>query len=1099
MPRYGFTLAGLLALFVPGHLLPGPAAPPRPRIENLNKLPLAFERNQGQTSSQVKFLAHGQGYTLFLTSGEAVLALHKASAKSGVLRMKLLGADPASDVSGLDEMPAKSNYFIGNDAKKWHTNVPMYAKVKYKSVYSGIDLVYYGNQRQLEYDFVVASGADPRRIQLGVRGARKISRSEDGDLVLAMDAGEIRWHKPVVYQEKGGARQEVAAHYAIKGKNRVAFEVADYDLRRPLFIDPLIYSTYLGGSGTDEGFGVAVDSSGNAYVTGWTGSTNFPTMNPLQPANAGNGDAFVAKLSPAGSALVYSTYLGGSGFELGQGIAVDTSGNAYVTGYTTSTDFPTMNPLQPANGGGADAFVAKLNPTGSALVYSTYLGGSGDDYGSGIAVDNSGNVYVTGNTDSTNFPTMNPFQPDLAGDTNVFVAKLNPTGSALVYSTYLGGSGTDYGNGIAVDSSGNAYVTGTTESTNFPTMNPLQPANATTNGQNAFVAKLDSTGSALIYSTYLGGSSGDEGLAIAADTWGNAYITGYTGPGFPTMNPLQPAFGGGKFGTDAFVTKLNPTGSALVYSTYLGGSENDVGDGIAVDSAGNAYVTGYTQSTDFPTVNPLQPANGGGYSDAFVAELNSTGSALVYSTYLGGTGEDIGWGIAVDGSGNGYVTGITTSTDFPTMNPLQPTYGGSTDAFVVKIIIEPSLAPPDLNFGNQTVGIASASQGSTLNATSAALTVASIDVTGSNSSDFVQTNNCGTSLPVGGSCNITVTFTPSSTGTRTAAVSITDSDPTSPQTLPLSGTGVLPAVTFAPPTGLTFPNQTINTTSPAQNVTLTNTGLGILTVGSIAASGPFAQTNTCGATVNPGASCTLSVTFTPNAIGTLTGSISVTDNAPGSPQALPLSGVGVSPAVTFSPTSLTFPDQTIFMTSAAKNVTLTNTGLGTLTVGSIAASGPFAQTNTCSATVNPGASCTISMTFKPKVKGTLTGSVSVGDNAAGSPQTLPLTGTGTYMKFSPASWAFGTQPVGTHSLPKKIALTNKGSATANIAKISITGADAGDFAQTNTCGQTLASGASCFVTVTFTPTAKGNRTAHVSVVDNGGGSPQTAVLSGAGT
>jgi hypothetical protein len=484
-------LAGLLALFVPSHLLPGPAVPPQPRIENLTKLPLAFEKNRGQTGSKVKFLARGQGYTLFLTSGEAVLALHKASAKSGVLRMKLLGANPASNVSGVDELPGKTNYFIGNDAKRWHTNVPMYAKVKYKSVYSGIDLIYYGNQRQLEYDFVVAPGADPRRIQLGVRGARKISRSEDGDLVLAMDEGEIRWHKPAVYQQKGGAKQEVAAHYVIKGKNRVGFAVADYDLRRPLFIDPVIYSTYLGGSLEDLGAGIAVDSSGNSYVTGWTQSTDFPTMNPLQPANAGGGygDAFVAKLNPTGSALVYSTYLGGSGDDAGWGIAVDNLGNAYVTGNTTSTNFPTMNPLQPAYGGGnGDTFVAKLNPTGSVLLYSTYLGGSGADTGYGVAVDSSGDAYVTGWAGSTDFPTANPLQPANGGAPDAFVTEINTTGSALVYSTYLGGSSGDSGLGIAVDSSGNAYVTGWTTSTDFPTMNPLQPASG--GAFDAFVAKL---------------------------------------------------------------------------------------------------------------------------------------------------------------------------------------------------------------------------------------------------------------------------------------------------------------------------------------------------------------------------------------------------------------------------------------------------------------------------------------------------------------------------------------------------------------------------------------------------------------------------------
>jgi hypothetical protein len=812
-------LAGLLALFVPSHLLPGPAVPPQPRIENLTKLPLAFEKNRGQTGSKVKFLARGQGYTLFLTSGEAVLALHKASAKSGVLRMKLLGANPASNVSGVDELPGKTNYFIGNDAKRWHTNVPMYAKVKYKSVYSGIDLVYYGNQRQLEYDFVVAPGADPRCIQLGVRGARKISRREDGDLVLAMAEGEIRWHKPVVYQGNDGARQEVAARYAIKGKNRVAFEVADYDSRRPLFIDPLVYSTYLGGSGGDDGWAIAVDSSGGAYVAGSTASINFPTMNPLQPNEADGGvdsDAFVAKFNATGSALVYSTYLGGNAADYGNGIAVDSSGNAYVTGYTQSTNFPTVNPLQPTIGGGQgiDAFVAKLNSTGSALVYSTYLGGSGEDIGNGIAVDSSGNAYVTGGTSSSDFPTMNPLQPANGGAPDAFVTEINTTGSALVYSTYLGGSSGDGGFGIAVDGSGNAYVTGGTSSTDFPTMNPLQPANG--GGlSDAFVAKLNPMGSALVYSTYLGGSGWDWGNGIAADSSGNAYVTGFTySTDFPTMNPLQAA-NGGRGDSDAFVAKLNATGSALVYSTYLGGSSSEEGNGIAADTLGNAYVTGYTSSTDFPTMNPLQPANGGG-EDAFVAKLNATGSALVYSTYLGGSGSDWGLGIAVDSSGNAYVTGYTESANFPTVNPLQPAYGGGGDAFVAEIASGPALAPLSLNFGNQTVGIASAPQVSTLtNTSNANLTITSVNITGPDSGDFSENNSCGTPVPVGGSCSITVTFTPSATGTRTAAVSITDDGPVSPQTLPLTGTGVLPAVTFSPSTGLTFPNQTINTTSPA--------------------------------------------------------------------------------------------------------------------------------------------------------------------------------------------------------------------------------------------------------------------------------------------
>jgi Beta-propeller repeat len=490
-------------------------------LENYGKLPLTFEANHGQTDGRVKFLARTGGYTLSLTGDEAVLALRgkntdtkpkiartahtppssvAAPKVGGVLRMKLRHANPAAKVTGTDELAGTSNYFIGNDPTKWRTNVPTYAKVKYEGIYSGIDLVYYGNQRQLEYDFIVAPGADPRRIAFDVRGAKRIRRDAHGELVFKVGGGEIRWHKPVVYQQKDGTRQEIAAHYAITDRSRVGFELGKYDASRPLYIDPLIYSTFLGGSEEDDGFGIAVDNSGNAYVTGGTNSTDFPTMNPLQPAGGG---AFVAKINPSGSALVYSTYLGGSGGDTGFGIAVDSAGNAYVTGYTGSTDFPTMNALQPTYAGSHDAFVAKINAVGSALVYSTYLGGSGQEIGFGIIVDSAGNAYVTGDTYSTDFPTMNPLQPANGGGSDAFVAKLNAVGSALVYSTYLGGSANEGSSGIAVDDAGNAYVTGGTNSTDFPTT----PGAFQTTGPGGFVTKINSTGSALVYSTYLDGST----------------------------------------------------------------------------------------------------------------------------------------------------------------------------------------------------------------------------------------------------------------------------------------------------------------------------------------------------------------------------------------------------------------------------------------------------------------------------------------------------------------------------------------------------------------------------------------------------------------
>jgi hypothetical protein len=676
-----------------------------PSISNLpvagyGQLPLSFEINQGQTDPQVNFLARGSGYTLFLTPTEAVLSLQKPAkpaasapavaapaAVADVLGMQLVGANPSPQAAGLDELPGKSNYFIGNDPSQWHTDVANYGRVAYADVYPGINLVYYGHQRQLEYDFQVAAGADPGRIRLAFPNVHGMELDGQGDLVLHTAGGDVVEQAPVLYQEKARVREAVAGHYVVHGADQVGFAVGAYDPRQVLVIDPVLsYSTYLGGSGHDYPAGTAVDAAGNAYVTGATVSTDFPTAHPLQSSYGGgnnfDGDAFVAKLNAAGSALVYSTYLGGSSLEwegLGA-IAVDAAGNAYVTGGTDSTDFPTAHPLQPAKGAGHDAFVAKLNAAGSALVYSTFLGGSSDDYGTSIAVDAAGNAYVTGHTDSTNFPTAHPLQPTYGGAGDAFVAKLSAAGSALVYSTYLGGSGVEYGYGIAADAAGNAYVTGETASTNFPTAHSLQPAYG--GSWDAYVAKLNAAGSALVYASYLGGSDGDGGQGIAVDAAGNAYVTGVTNStDFPTLDPLQPTYGGGG---DAYVAELNAAGSALVYATYLGGSGLDGGWGIAVDAAGNAYITGLTDSTDFPTAHPLQPAKGAGH-DAFVAKLNAAGSALVYSTFLGGSSDDFGASIAVDAEGSAYVVGNTSSTDFSTANPLQPASCGNGDVFIAKI------------------------------------------------------------------------------------------------------------------------------------------------------------------------------------------------------------------------------------------------------------------------------------------------------------------------------------------------------------------------------------------------------------------------------
>ncbi len=714
--------------FLAGLALPAAAATDARVSESYGKLPLQFEANRGQTHKDVRFLSRGPGYSLYLTADEAVLVLSKpdadakrdartkAQTKPVALHMSLVGAARKPAVTGVDELPGKANYFIGNDHSKWRTKVPTYAKVQYENIYPGIDLVYYGNQRQLEYDFVVAPGADPKKIVLGFKGAKKLEIDAQGELVLHAAVGDIRQHKPIIYQQVDGVRHDIAGGYVRKGANRVGFHLAAYDASRPLIIDPVLsYSTYLGGTGSDVVNGIAVDAGGNAYVMGVTDSIDFPTTpGVLQPQIASSGNhLFVTKLNPSGSALVYSTYFGGSNpNDLPFSIAVDANGSAYLTGRTFSADFPTtagaFQPMFAGPSGTTDVFVTKLDPTGSALVYSTYLGGTGSfDSASGIAVDGAGNALVVGTTGSRDFPTAAAFQPALAGGdrfgaANAFVTKLNPAGTGLVYSTYLGGvsfRGGDGASGIAVDGAGNAYVTGTTTSNNFPTTPGAFQRTLGDDGnffslpEDAFVTKFDPAG-ALVYSTYLGGSGHDRGAGIAVDAGGNAYVTGLVGSlDFPTTaGAFQPVYGDGV--ENAFVTKLNPTGTGLVYSTYFGGFSGATSNGIAVDAAGNAYITGEARRlclqfgcvVVFPTTpGAFQPNYGGGNADGFVTKFNPEGSALVYSSFLGGSRDDTSQGIAVDASGNAYVTGFTGSANFPTTAGAFQTTLRGFDAFVTKI------------------------------------------------------------------------------------------------------------------------------------------------------------------------------------------------------------------------------------------------------------------------------------------------------------------------------------------------------------------------------------------------------------------------------
>jgi len=734
-------------------------------------LPLAFEANQGQTDPEVNYMARGAGYKLYLTADEAVLSLgSRASATLNMpkqmmkqrllgyslktkklirrpslassrnsssvasLRMHLVNGNAQAQTEGEDALSAKVNYFIGSNPNQWHKGVKQFARVSYKGVYPGVDLTYHGAQSQLEFDLVIAPAANPEVIGLGFAGVKGMETDASGNLVLASSAGNLTLHAPVAYQERDGSRQLVGARFVIKPNHEVGFKIGSYDRSRALVIDPtLSYATYLGGNDDDEAYGIAVDTAGNFYVTGESDSTSgFPGGNP----SLGGYDSFVVKINADGT-LGYTTFVGGSGDDLGSAIAVNaTTGAVYVAGITDSTDLPaTSGAAQVASGspsgsmctvgtmGSApctDAFVFELDPSGSTT-YLTYLGGNNDDGAYGIALDGSGNAYVTGFTFSSNFPLQKALYPALNGGAfeDAFVTEVNPTGTGFVYSTYLGGTNNDFANGIAVDSSGDAFVTGFTTSTDFPvTTGAFQTtcgtdANCNSNGvsifSDVFVTELASGGSKLNYSTYLGGSSDDIGLAIAIDSSGNIYVTGQTTDDntavitgdFPVVGGFEDSYGNGSAtaGSNGFVSELQPAGkgaSDLIYSSYLGGSTSDVGLGIAVDHAKNAYITGSTLSGDFPNVNAFQTKLNGD-SDAFVTQVAAGGATLGYSSFLGGTGDEnydssdgqfLGGAVALDSSADVFVSGSTTSSSgFPvTKGAVEGAYGGDPfDAFAATV------------------------------------------------------------------------------------------------------------------------------------------------------------------------------------------------------------------------------------------------------------------------------------------------------------------------------------------------------------------------------------------------------------------------------
>lgn len=672
------TLAfGVLALARPPCFAQFPAG--RPLIDSAAN-PLFFE-GPPQREGREPFVAVTPEARAYFLPGRVVFRIHHVG-----FELRFLNCAREIEPEGEDPQPTRVNYLIGNRPELWWTDRPTFRTLVYKQIYPGIDVRFRFSGLRVKSEFVIAPGADARLIRLRYSGLGSPHLDRQGSLRFASERGEFREEFPSAFQWKQGGALPTPAAFTIHPDGSVGLEVGAFDRTLPLTIDPVVsYSTYVGEHGDSAATSLAAAPNGEVYVAGWTDSLDLPVQNALQQATGGGVDVFVFKLNAAGNAVVYATYIGGSGDDRAYGIALDGSGEAYLAGSTTSPNFPALSAVQGGIRGARDAFVLKLNSAGNGLVFSTYLGGTGADSGNGIAVDTQGNAYVAGDTTSLDFPTLSPFQPNNNGRQNGFVTKLSSSGT-LLYSTYLGGAGDDRATAVAVDQAGSAYVTGGTLSTNFPVVNALQTVNhggqdvfvakLGASGTNLLYSTyLGGSG---------GGVGAPEcGFGIAVDSEGHAFVTGSTASAdFPTAGAFQALAGGGT--TNAFVSKLNASGTALLYSTYVGGSTMDYGQSIAVDSAGNANVAGYTASPDFPLVTPLQSRLAGVY-DAFILQLSPSGGALNFATYYGGSGLDAANGIALDGWGNVYVAGQTLSLDFPVSGGIQATMRGSMEAFVLKL------------------------------------------------------------------------------------------------------------------------------------------------------------------------------------------------------------------------------------------------------------------------------------------------------------------------------------------------------------------------------------------------------------------------------
>ncbi len=1093
------------------------AADQKPHSPELSftRLPLSFEPNVGQSGPAARFVARGPAYSVKLESSRAVLDF-----QSGTVALELLNSSAKPAIHGEAPLPGKANYIGSSDPQTWFRNVPTYSRVLYKDVYPGVGLAFYGKDDHLEYDFMLAPGADPDRIGMRLKGVESARIDAAGDLVLNLGKGEIRFYKPVAWQPTadGKGRDIVDARYRLRassGPPHLTFALGRYDAKRPLVIDPvvsMIYSAYTGPAGSWAS-AVAVDSSGNTYVAGLLSGYGY----------------YVTKFSPTGTVL-YTTSLGaGVSYTTPYGLAIDSTGRAYVAGYgnpglpTTTNAYQTSDPTSSYN-----TFFTVLSADGSTPVYATYLGGtSGYSYANAVAVDSSGNAYLTGVAYPTFPVTSGAYDTTPPPSYTGYVAKLNPSLSgtaSLIYCTYIGANAS-YPYAIAVNTSGDAYVTGSMANGTPITPGAFTYTGAYSSSGGVYVTEFNSAGSALVYSAYLGYGTG---WGIAVDGGGNAYVAGSVGyADFPTTSgAYQTTYAGG------FVVVLPPGGATETFSTFLSGPSGYTGSNVTPSSIAiphgcssscDAYVSGWTSTTDFPLVNAVQTFPSSSGNSGFVTELSANGSSAVFSTYLSGAtaGTEQPGGpygitspaLAVDNSGNISVIENVSGSDFPVSLPGTPSIG-----VLAKIGTATAgftwATPSSVNFPNQIVNVSTALTGGTANITLRNLgstAVALQSVLPSPPGIFSESDNCNGSIAAGGYCTLQVNFTPAASGQRGGTLTVTSNASNSPAVFALSGTGYDSTYFYTAASSLTFGDQAVGTLSNPQSVTITNMGDETGTPTLYTSPADFTELNNCPAQMAPGSSCTVNISFIPTTAGLRTGYLYI----PSSEANVNLSGTGTvngnATGLALSATSLNFGVQTVGTTSPVQYVYITNVSSAPVTIQSITASANFVlyDTGYCTppAQIAPQSYCYAGVQFAPGAAGTLTGTLTISDSTPASPHTVSLAGTAQAatksLEFYPGTAIdFSNQAVGYPGTYQTIYVYNAGDSTITIDRVETTGSF--QIYSSNCEAATIVGVAPgprfsyCYVNVTFAPTVSGLQTGTLTILNNGPASPNVLSLSGTG-